>query len=250
MNIGIVIQARMSSSRLPGKILKPFYGNLELISVILHKLHKISDTKIIVATSDNPENNQLVSFLTEKDELVFRGSENDVLNRFIQAARYYNLDGVVRICSDNPFLDYHGIVELIETAKKSDSDYIGFRINNTPSILTHFGFWGEFVKVSALEKVEKMTEPVSPAHEHVTYYVYTHPNIFKCEWIDTPLYLQGRDDIRLTVDTEEDFLNAQRVYENLMSANENFNIEDVVRYLDEHTELVASMRKIIEENKK
>ena len=81
MNIGIIIQARMGSTRLPGKILKPFYGGKTLLETLLDNLHKVNDVKVIVATSVNENNDQLEVFLKEKKELIFRGSENDVLDR-------------------------------------------------------------------------------------------------------------------------------------------------------------------------
>ena len=105
MNIGIIIQARMGSTRLPGKILKPFYGGKTLLETLLDDLHKVEGAKVIVATSVNENNDKLVTFLKEKGELVFRGSENDVLDRFIKAAEINDVDGIVRICSDNPFMD-------------------------------------------------------------------------------------------------------------------------------------------------
>ncbi|GAE85982.1 cytidylyltransferase domain-containing protein [Bacteroides reticulotermitis] len=130
MNIGIIIQARMGSVRLHGKILKKFYGEETLIEVLLNNLHKVEGTKVIVATSVNENNDDLETFLLNKGELVYRGSENDVLDRFIRAAEANNVDGIIRICSDNPFMDWRGITELIQKAKVSDADYIGFRIND------------------------------------------------------------------------------------------------------------------------
>ena len=234
MNIGIIIQARMGSTRLPGKILKPFYNGKTLLETLLENLHKVNDVKVIVATSVNENNDQLESFLKEKGELVFRGSENDVLDRFIKAAEENSIEGIVRICSDNPFMDWHGVAQLVEKAKSSEADYIGFRINGKPSILTHFGFWGEYVKLSALKRVSQTTDEGTPAHEHVTYHIYNHPEEYKCEWIECPGFLQGRDDIRLTIDTPDDLKNAQKVYSDLMAQDENFSLKDVVDYLDSH----------------
>lgn len=250
MNIGIIIQARMGSTRLPGKILKPFYGGKTLLETLLDNLHKVNDVKVIVATSVNENNDQLEVFLKEKKELIFRGSENDVLDRFIKAAEENNVDGIVRICSDNPFMDWHGVAQLVEKAKSSDADYIGFRINGKPSILTHFGFWGEYVKLSALKRVSQTTDEGTPAHEHVTYHIYNHPEEYKCEWIECPGFLQGRDDIRLTIDTPDDLKNAQKVYSDLMTQNENFSLKDVVDYLDSHEEIKQSMISNICQNKK
>lgn len=72
----------------------------------------------------------LETFLQKKGELVYRGSENDVLDRFIKAAEANEVDGIVRICSDNPFMDWHGVAQLAEKAKTSEADYIGVRIND------------------------------------------------------------------------------------------------------------------------
>ncbi|MDO4818805.1 MAG: glycosyltransferase family protein [Prevotella sp.] len=250
MNIGIIIQARMGSTRLPGKILKPFYGGKTLLETLLDNLHKIEGVKVIVATSVNENNDQLELFLKEKGELVFRGSENDVIDRFIKAADANGVDGIIRICSDNPFMDWQGVATLADMAKTSDADYIGYRINDKPSILTHFGFWGEFVKLSALKKVVETTEVNTPAHEHVTYHIYNHPDEYKCEWIQCPVFLQGRDDIRLTIDTLEDLENAMKVYSDLKEKDEDFYLQDVVDYLDTHEEIKQSMLKNINQNKK
>lgn len=250
MNIGIIIQARMGSTRLPGKILKQFYGEKTLLEILLDNLHKVKGAKVVVATSANENNDQLESFLKQKGELVFRGSENDVLDRFIKAAEVNNMDGIIRICSDNPFMDWQGVAVLVDMAKTKDADYIGYRINDKPSILTHFGFWGEFVKLEALKRVAETTDVNTPAHEHVTYHIYNHPYEYKCEWIQCPEFLQGRDDIRLTIDTPDDLENAKKVYSDLKKINKNFTLQDVVEYLDAHEEIKQSMLKNINQNKK
>jgi spore coat polysaccharide biosynthesis protein SpsF len=250
MNIGIIVQARMGSTRLPGKILKTFYKNKALIEILLENLYKVDGVKVIVATSTNEDNDRLETFLRAKGVLVSRGSENDVLNRFVKAAEENKVDGIIRICSDNPFMDWHGLVQLAKEAKTSTADYIGFRINGKPSILTHFGFWGEFVRLNALKRVFETTPVGTPAHEHVTIHVYTHSEEYKCQWIECPAYLQGRDDIRLTIDTPEDFENAQKVYSGITSINKDFTLKDIVAYLDAHEDIKQSMLKNISQNKK
>lgn len=249
MNFGIIVQARLGSTRLPRKILKEFYNGKTLLETVISNLQKVSGAKIIVATSVNPNNDELESFLKERNITVFRGSEDDVLSRFIGAAEANDIGGIIRICSDNPFLDWHGVSALIEKAKTSDADYIGYRINNTPSIKTHFGFWGEYVTLNALKRVASTTDE-RPAHEHVTIHIYTHPDEYKCEWIECPDFLQGRNDIRLTVDNIEDFENAQAVFKTLYETSPNFGLEEVVKYIDEHAELRDSMKQMIENNQK
>ncbi len=250
MDIGIIVQARMGSTRLPGKILKPFYEGRTILDVLLDNLHRVDGVKVIVATSSNRENDVLESFLKNRGELVYRGAEKDVLDRFIKAASTYKIDGIIRVCSDNPFMDWHYILELVEQAKDSDADYIGFRVNGTPSILTHFGFWGEFVRRSSLERVFATTDTDTPAHEHVTYHIYNHPKEYKCRWISCPEYIEGRKDIRLTIDTSDDFRNASAVYAALMNTNPDFTLKDVVDYLDIHREIKEQMFESILKNQK
>ena len=249
MNIGIIIQARLGSTRLPGKILKPFHGDKCILDIILDKLHQASDAQVIVATSTSQDNDALVEHLEQNKELFFRGSENDVLDRFIKAAEKYHVDGIIRICSDNPFIDPDGIKALIEKAQHSEAQYIGFKINGLPSIKTHFGFWGEFVTLDALKKVAASTDDV-PAHEHVTIHIYTHPEEYQCEWMDCPDFIQGRTDIRLTVDTQEDFSNTKQVYSDLEKTHPNFGLQEIVNYIDQHDELKSSMKRIIKQNTK
>ncbi len=249
MNIGIIIQARLGSTRLPKKILKPFHEDKCILDIILDKMHQAEGGKVIVATTTDTSNDVLVKYLEQRDELVFRGSENDVLDRFIHAAKQFDVDGIVRICSDNPFLDIEGIKTLITKAEQTQADYIGFKINNMPSIKTHFGFWGEFARLSALEKVAATTDD-RQAHEHVTIHLYTHPEEYLCEWIDCPDFLQGRDDIRLTIDTQEDMDNAKQVYSTLAKENAAFGLKEIVAYIDQHEELRESMKNIIKQNTK
>ena len=249
MNLGIIIQARLGSTRLPGKILKPFHGDKCILDILIDKLHQASDAKVIVATSTSKNNDALVEHLKQNGELYYRGSENDVLDRFIKAAKKFHVDGIIRICSDNPFIDPDGIKALIEKARHSEAQSIGFRINGLPSIKTHFGFWGEFVTLDALKKVADSTDDL-PAHEHVTIHIYSHPEEYQCEWIDCPDFIQGRNDIRLTVDTLEDFENAQQVYADLTKANHNFGLEEVVSYIDQHEDMKTSMKRIITQNTK
>ncbi len=249
MNIGIIIQARMGSTRLPRKILREFYQGKTLIEVLINNLKKVKNVPVIVATSLNPNNDELALFLLQRNIPVFRGEENDVLNRFIGAAEENGIDGIVRVCSDNPFLDWHGVAALIEKAQHCNADYIGFHINNTPSIKTHFGFWAEYVTLAALKRVAATTDDTQ-AHEHVTIHIYSHPEEYHCEWIECPDFLQERNDIRLTVDNAEDFENAQRVYAALHAINPDFGLKDVVNYIDSDNDLRMSMKKLIDNNKK
>ncbi|MCQ2130006.1 MAG: glycosyl transferase family 2 [Bacteroidales bacterium] len=250
MKIGIIIQARLGSSRLPGKILLPFFDGKCILDIIIDKAKSCRETSVIVATSVDPSNDELVRHLEGQDVCIYRGSEKDVLSRFVIAAEENNLDGVIRICSDNPFLDLESLCKLCDEAMKQKADYIGFMVNETPSIKTHFGFWAEYASCSALKRVAELTPPNSLAHEHVTWYLYNHPDEFVCKWLETNPLLQGRSDIRLTVDTREDFENIKVLFSLTSELYDSCSIDDIVHFLDEHPSFLQTMKSEIKKNEK
>ncbi|MBC5586020.1 MULTISPECIES: cytidylyltransferase domain-containing protein [Bacteroides] len=249
MKTAFLVQARMGSTRLPHKILRPFYNNNCILDLLINKLNLIIDAKIIIATSVSSENDVIEKFCKEHGIVCFRGEENDVLKRFIDAAETNGVDKIIRICSDNPFLELNSIKKLIEVSSNSDAEYISFDINGCPSIKTHFGFWAEYVSLDALKKVQCLTDE-RIYHEHVTNYIYTNPEIFKLEWIEGPICLKGRSNIRLTIDTIEDFTNARSVYAELCKVNPYPTIDEVVSYLDEHPDIYNAMVQQINKNSK
>lgn len=247
MNKAFIIQARLSSTRLPNKILLPFYQGKSILDLLIDKLLSFPDYKIILATSTNKENDLLEEIADRRNILCFRGSENDVLKRFIDAAKFFNVTDIIRICSDNPFLEIESLKELIE-CDKSGIDYVSFKVNGKPSIKTHFGFWAEYVTLSALEKVMNLTSD-NLYHEHVTNYIYAHNELFILKWINTNSVLEGRNDIRTTIDTKEDFFVVQKMYKTLKEIGK-LKIEDVVDYLDKNPLYLNSMKQQIIENSK
>ncbi len=249
MDTAFIVQARLGSTRLPGKILLPFFDGKSIIELLIEKLRSIDkNTDVILATSTNTINDTLVNKIKDR-VIIVRGSENDVLNRFIQAAKKNNINKIIRVCSDNPFLDIEGLKQLLQYSERTSADYVGFRINNKPSIQTHFGFWAEYVSLKALQKVDYLTQE-KLYHEHVTNYIYSHSDSFDIEWLDTPQFINGRDDIRLTIDTQEDFDIAKAIYKVLNEINPKFTLEDIVKYLDNHTEYLQSMKQQIIKNQK
>lgn len=247
MSKAFIIQARLSSTRLPNKILLPFYQGKSILDLLIDKLLSFPDYKIILATSTNKENDLLEEIANKRNILCFRGSENDVLKRFIDAAKFFNVTDIIRICSDNPFLEMESLKELIE-CDKSGVDYVSFKVNGMPSIKTHFGFWAEYVTLSALEKVMNLTSD-NLYHEHVTNYIYAHNELFILKWINTNSVLEGRNDIRTTIDTKEDFCVVQKMYKTLKDIGK-LKIGDVVDYLDKNPLCLNSMKQQIIKNSK
>lgn len=247
--ITFMVQARVGSTRLPNKILLPFYNGKCILELLIYKLKQVPNTNVVIATSVDPRNEAIEEVTRRMGVTCFHGSENDVLQRFIDAAENVDAEQLIRICSDNPFLELDSIKTLVNKANNSDKDYISFNINGKPSIKTHYGFWTEYVSLNALKKVKSITnEPLY--HEHVTNYIYSHPDKFNIGWIDGPKILDAHPYIRLTTDTKEDFNTVQKIYADLCAKNPYPTISQVVSYLDEHKEYYSLMEQQIEKNSK
>lgn len=244
--IGFIIQARIESTRYPNKIIKPFYNGQSIISLQLEKLVKNFDLPIILATSTNKSNDILEKIASDKMVHCFRGSENDVLKRFIDASEVYKFDHIIRVCSDNPFLDIERLTRLLDFYQNNKNlDYISFLVNKTPSIKTHFGFWVEIVAQSALKNIKNHTSD-SFYFEHVTNYIYSKPEIFQIDWLKEDLTIHK--DIRLTIDTARDFEICARLYDVFMERS--WNLSDLVSYISKRPSLLKQMRAEVIKNSK
>lgn len=248
-SIGIILQARTGSTRMPEKVILPFFQDKSILDLLLEKV-KLTNIPVVLATTTNPLDDR-ICILAEKHKVpVFRGSENDVLDRFIQAARKFRFERIVRVCADNPFLDFAEMQTLIAEFSISDADYLSFQLSgNKPSILTHFGFWTEAVKLDALERVVKLTSE-KLYHEHVTNFLYGNPNLFKVRFIPANPLVFSRSDIRLTLDTPEDFKIQQRIFDAISKENPNFAIREIIEWLDKNPEIIDRMKDEIKKNQK
>ncbi len=205
MKIGIVLQARMGSSRLPGKILK-IIGNMSLLEHIFFRLKFLRhNATVVLATSNLPQNDIVEIFCRKNNIHCFRGSEDNVLERYYLCAKYYRFDHIVRLTADNPFPDIEEIDRLIDSHLEAGSDFA----NSFEALPVGVG--AEIFTFDALEK--SYCEGKKPHHiEHVNEYMLEHPEIFKTIILDVAEN-KKRPDIRLTVDTEEDYRKACYIVE-------------------------------------
>ncbi|MBC8488805.1 MAG: hypothetical protein H8D45_22515 [Bacteroidetes bacterium] len=249
---GIVIQARSSSSRLPKKLLLPFFGLKSIIDILLinFKTYLHGEYDIVLATSNNKQDDIFVDIADKYKMKLYRGPETDVLQRIINAADNYGFKNIIRVCPDNPIFDIKGTVELLKYHLKYDNDYTGYQLKGyLPSIKSHMGFWGEIVSLSALRRVHSETNKKIYL-EHVTNYIYNHSEKFKVCFRDAPEVVYSREDIRLTVDTKEDFFLMQEIYQRLLKENIAFEVEQIIHFLDQNPRYLLSMKNQIEINKK
>lgn len=220
-----IIQARLTSTRLPKKVMMPL-GNSGK-SILEHAYERLSMAKhidkVVFAIPDSSMNDELADFMKNKGIEYYRGSEDDVLDRFYQCAINYNPEIVVRATCDNPLVDYNVADDLWE--QLDGNDYVFCK--NVP-----LGTGVEVFKMSALEKSYKEAS-TKPEHEHVTPYIYTHPEQFTIFGRDF-----GLPSYRLTVDEERDYELANHIYDALYKGEPIPNAE-VYAFLEEHPELLA-----------
>lgn len=229
---GIIIQARTGSTRLPSKMTLPFYKGFTVLDLILKRFKNTTNVpEIVVATTNNKNDDAIVEICENNAVNVFRGSETNVLQRFIDCGETYNFNVIVRVCADNPFLDTEGTLSLLHNFK-NNIDYKSFAISgNIPTIKTHLGFWGEIVTLEALKKVYSITSE-SLYLEHVTNFIYSNPNIFKCDFNNAPKEFFDRRDIRLTMDTITDFDLYKNMYNEVINDSNIINLKELLHYID------------------
>ncbi|MAU37620.1 MAG: glycosyl transferase family 2 [Flavobacteriales bacterium] len=211
--LGIVIQARTGSNRLPNKMLLPFYASKGVLELLLEKLRNtFNNVPIIVATTTNTRDDVIVKLCLKNKINYFRGSEHNVLHRFIDVANKFNLTKIIRVCADNPFLSMEALSVLISKFPNSDLDYMSFQTSNgVPVITTQYGFWAEAVTLIALKRIKKQTNSLKFL-EHVTNYIYDHPESFNIKFLEIQSFFEQKPNIRMTLDTHEDYLLLQEIY--------------------------------------
>jgi len=205
VKVGVIIQARMGSTRLPGKVLKPIAGKM-LLDHVLGRLSLLTcPVVVIVATSDLAQDIVIEQHCLSRSVAVFRGSEADVLDRYYQCAREYGFDHVVRLTGDNPFTDMEELQRLIEQHLAECNDYT-HSFGSMP-----LGVGAEILTFAALER--SAWEGHEPNHrEHVNEYIQENPGVFRIGVLDIPA-TKRCPGLRLTVDAEDDYQRACAIAE-------------------------------------
>ncbi len=207
-----IVQARLGSSRLPGKVLLPLDGSRTLLECVLGCVEPVAGVlaDCVVATTDRYEDDALVDYCRGLQISVFRGSSENVLGRFVEAAKCFRADAVLRICADNPLLDSELVVRLVEFAHHRQPDYAGYKtVAGVPAICTGAGLFAEWVSTAALCRLADSHPPPQIA-EHVTLGIYSHPQYDRA-WLSVPDWAEVPW-LRLTCDTAEDLDRLRRIF--------------------------------------
>ena len=221
-----IVQARISSKRLPAKILLPGFNK----PLLLHTIERLKKSKLIddvvVATSNLKIDDVILKICKGNNINTFRGHPLNLLDRYYKCAKKYNAKTIVRITSDCPLIDYKVVDSVIRNFKLSNVDYSS---NVHPPTFPD-GFDVEVFSFKVLKrtyfKANKNFEK-----EHVTPYIWDNPNKFKIGNFSTSIKKRYHDKYRLTLDYKEDFYVIWNIYKALYPQNRYFELKDIINYL-------------------
>lgn len=222
-----IIQARMGSTRLPGKVLKELCGKPMLYHIIQRTEQTAGIDTIMVATSTHQEDDLVAEYASSLGIPCFRGSEENVLKRFYGAAKILDMredDAVVRLTADNPLVDPMVLQKLLTYFEECPYSYAS--TNGYP-----LGLGGEVFTFHMLEEAHHFAGK-QYEREHVTPYMYR--NTSEIGRMASP---KNYSKYRFTVDTPEDFAFARAVYNALYHGKHNFYLRDIINFLDSHPEI-------------
>ncbi len=228
----IIDQARMTSTRLPGKVMKKVLGK-PLLEYQIERLRQVRlADELVIATTTNDTDQPIAELCEHLGVAYYRGSEEDVLSRYYEAATQFGADAVVRVTSDCPLIDPGVMDEVIGLYinNRDNYDYV----SNTLERTYPRGLDTEVFSMAVLEKAYKEAGE-QPDREHVTLFMYRRPEQFRLANSSGAVDYSHH---RWTVDTPEDFRLIQLILQELYPVNNRFTWLDVLNLLNEHPEWV------------
>lgn len=237
MKVVAIIQARMGSTRLPGKVLLDLAGEPMLVRDMNRLLRADTLDEIVIATTVESRDDVIVDLCQERGWPRFRGSEDDVLDRYYRAAKVHQADVVVRITSDCPLIEPQ-VVDRVVQAFMERQPEVDYASNTAPERTFPRGLDTEVMRFDALERAWR--EDDDPAwREHVTPYVRRHPELFQTCGV---LNDEDLSHMRWTVDTPEDLAFVRHIYEHF--GHDRFSWQEVLALLEQNPGWLSINREI------
>jgi spore coat polysaccharide biosynthesis protein SpsF len=224
-----IIQARLGSTRLPGKVLKPILGEPMLVWDVTRARRARLVDEIVIATTEHSQDDAIVDLCQSQGWLFWRGSEDDVLDRYYQAASTFQADIIVRITSDCPLIDPN-VIDFAIASHRSSAPLVDYTSNATMRSYPR-GLDVEVFNRDALERAWR--EDHSAWREHVTPYIYHHPEMFRLQTVQNPVDYSHH---RWTVDTPEDLALIEKIYQHF--GHGDFTWQGVLALLEQHPDWV------------
>lgn len=226
MTTGAIIQARMSSTRLPGKVLLPILGKPMLARQIERVKRSMAD-EVIVATTTQPSDDGVAAVAEEAGAKVYRGALDDVLGRYIGAAHAYGIDVIARLTADCPLIDASGIDAMFWRHAKGDTDHVD--VLGIPD-----GTGGQCFSTAFLERIAAQPDITAEDREHVSIYARRRTSTYRLAHVQTGF---GMDAEPWSVDTYQDYRFVCAMFEGLYPGRPDFTFNDMLRYWSAHPQL-------------
>jgi spore coat polysaccharide biosynthesis protein SpsF len=243
MKIAIIVQARMGSTRYPGKVLRTV-NEKPLLMYLIERLRRVELAhEIIVATTQEPQDDIIERFCVDNQIICFRGSTNDVLARFLGAIEKYAIDVVIRVTGDCPLID-PALIDDIIRAYLANIGLVDYVSNCTVTRTFPRGMDAELVTAAVLKKINDLIT-LSIDREHVTNFINRYPERFKRLGLSQSV---DQSSLRLTVDTEEDFLLIRAIFEKLYPESQEFGLHDILTLLNSEPELILINKDIAQKS--
>jgi spore coat polysaccharide biosynthesis protein SpsF len=236
--IGAIIQVRMNSSRLPGKVMLKVQNKSLLEHMILRIKHCKTVNKIIIATSTEESDDVIEKFCRENQIDYHRGSENDVLERYYESAKKFSLSTIVRLTGDTPLIDPLVIDKVVNYYQQSSFYYVS---NIFPLPRTYpDGYNVEVFSFTVLQKTHLEAKRPSD-REHVTNFITMQSNLFSIGKVD---YEKDISKFRLNLDYYEDYLLIEQIFNHLYTEQQMFHLADIIKFLEENHDIFNLNSKI------
>ena len=240
MRIVGTIEARMGSSRLPGKTLMPVYRDKSLLSLVVERFHRCQAVDDIwVATSTQPSDDAIAQWCALERINCFRGSEDNVLDRMVATAHEAQADGIVQMGADCAYLDFQLIDALVAEFRKDRYDYVC----NDMSLTYPLGVYGHVVRTECLRAINARSDLNPQDREDVVRYIWERPDRYAILNLAAPAGL-NRPQIRLTVDYSEDLALARRVYRHF--DHTLFSTREIIELYRSHPEWFLETQGLIQ----
>lgn len=233
-----IIQARMGSTRCPGKVLRRLVGR-PMLAHVVRRVRAAPVDAVVVATSTSPLDDKIFEFCADNDIDCHRGSENDVLDRFHSAASTFDADPIIRVTADCPFVDPGLVGRLVREFSSSAYDYIAVQTGagaaHLPGRRYPDGLDAECFGAATLDRAWREAS-AREEREHVTPYIWRNKHLFRCGQLEAE---EDWSALRWTVDHEEDLRFAEAVYDALWQEDRVFTYLDVIELLRARPEIAA-----------
>lgn len=227
MSVVCIIQARMGSSRLPGKVMMPLAGKPALWHVVTRVALCREIDKIVVATTTLDKDQAIADYCEDNNWLCFRGDENDVLDRYYQAAIANDSMQVVRVTSDCPLINPDVLEYLVREFRRQSVDYIS---TNYPERRYPVGYDCEIMSMDKLSEINIIASSQYD-REHVTPYFYNNPGKYK---LGTLQATEDLSDIRITLDTMQDYKLLTNLFNSCFSKEQLINLDQIRNFYNQN----------------